>query len=126
MIQVWPKALPCQPLLQGLEVNLDDNFDDFKPSQGKPFRRTKQSVATDSYTVQFAMTNAQRDLFMEFYRNDCGGGVDDFSVPKDYLRPSRGSVIFSWSEGAPKLNRAGPDQWVVSFAVTADARDSYL
>ncbi len=109
----WPVALPECPVLNGFSEQRQRNVVEFQPEVGftKLHRRATTSVVQTSVT--FRMTDAEVDIFNEWYVDYQDDGTLEFTWDHPITK-----INYSWmfdAQDAPRIERTTPDTFRVSF-----------
>jgi hypothetical protein len=90
-------AIPLPPALMVLKFTRDgssgelgagSNTIEFKPDVGRGPSRARSTVIDDVFTLSTYMTEAQYDLFVEFYKRTLKAGL----LPFDFFDPDSRSI----------------------------------
>ena len=74
----WPSTLPKTPLLEGYASNPSDSTIRFQPDAGKPKVRNRAFGMPDNRSEQYIFDDAERAIFMNFWRNTLSQGTLSF------------------------------------------------
>lgn len=101
----WPSSLPCQPLLDALSFQDEQNFTEFKPDIGRGQRWNRYTHDRTPFEATLHLTLQQVEILRQFHREDCARGVASFTMI-DWL--SGVSRRFTWNS-PPRFDRITGD-----------------
>lgn len=113
MVSAWPAALPQYVLEQGFSEGEPDQLIVTSMEAGRSKTRRRYTSSNETFALAVAMTQAQRQTFQDWFRNDLRGGALAFT----WVHPLyRTAMTFMFRKPLPKWSVRG-NAHIVAFAL---------
>lgn len=118
----WPTDLPCAPVANSLQVEIEPNINEFKPDVGRPSRSMRYTRSRRPYSFEMSLTSAQVATLDDFFSNpdECAGGAKSFTM-RDFadhtLTPATKTFTFNTP---PSFRQVAPDRFAASISLTRE------